>query len=460
MDASRQALDSARIHHGRWAATRNGLDRVRRAIANGGLRRAAAALSLLSFASAFGAALVLVTQSLLARHMGPSSYGLFASSLATVSMIAPFAGFGLSQFRLRVYGVEGWAADRWIRPSLKFSLLTLTVAFAAVAVWAFAIAPADTRLVLLLLAPLILGAMGVDVVSSKLRLEERYRLLSLWQLMTPGGRMLVAILVVLFASAPATLVAAGYGLVGIAVAAFAAPHVRAMLRGEMALHGHGPRPAALADAAAPAPNAWDVWRDAWAYGAAAALYPVFFQVSTVLLKYLGSDAQAGLFGISMAVMTAIYLIPSTIYHKFLLSKLHRWATHDRPRFWMVYRRGIVLMLLFGLAIGAMMWMVTPVLVPLIFGDAYIGVVRILMVLALCPPIRFLTTAVGSVLLSSTHMYYRVLMLALSAGVTIALDVVLIPRWGELGAAWAIVAGEIALLTMTWIGARRFGPEFR
>ena len=82
---------------------------------SGGLKRAAAALSLLSFATAFGAVLVLLTQSLLARQLGPATYGLFASSLATVSMIAPFAGFGLSQLRLRVYGAEGWAANRWIR---------------------------------------------------------------------------------------------------------------------------------------------------------------------------------------------------------------------------------------------------------------------------------------------------------------------------------------------------------
>lgn len=460
MDATRPAIESGRPGHGRSALQRVGWDRVKRAVGSGGLRRAVAALSLLSFASAFGAALVLVTQSLLARHMGPSSYGLFASSLATVSMIAPFAGFGLSQFRLRVYGVEGWAADRWIRPSLQFSLVTLAIAFATVGVWAFAIAPtAATQLLLLLMAPVILGAMGVDVVSSKLRLEERYRLLALWQLMTPAGRMLVAITAVLLASAPASAVALGYGLVGVAVAAFAAPHVLAMLRGDMVLHGHGPRPASSAAAQESAPGAWDVWRHAWPYGAAAALYPVFFQVSTVLLKYLGSDAQAGLFGISMAVMTAIYLIPSTVYHKFLLSKLHRWAAHDRPRFWMVYRRGVALMFLFGLAIGALMWALAPVVVPLIFGESYSGVVRILLVLALCPPIRFLTTAVGSVLLSSTHMYYRVLMLALAAGMTIAMDVALIPRWGELGAAWAIVCGEVALLVMTWIGARRFGPEF-
>lgn len=424
-----------------------------------GLRRAAAALSLLSFASAFGALLVLATQSLLARELGPSAYGLFASSLATVSMIAPLAGFGLSQYRLRVYGVEGWAAERWLRPTLRLSVITTLVAFGVVTIWASFVAPTPaTQVLLLILAPTMLGLLSVDIVSSKLRLEESYISLAMWQLLIPGGRLLVAVLVLWFSTAPVTLVAFGYCAVALLVAAVAAPHVRSMLRGEVELHGHGPRPAQLP--ALPVPGTLYLWSQAWPYGASAALYPIFFQVSTVLLKYLGSDAQAGMFGISMAVMTAIYLIPSTIYHKFLLAKLHRWATHDRAKFRMVYRRGILVMFLFGAAIGAFMWLVMPHVVPLVFGHAYAGVVKILMVLALCPPIRFLSTAVGSVLLSSTHMYYRVFMMALAAVVTIGLNVLLIPAHGELGAAFAVVVGEIALLLMTWAGARKYGHEFR
>ena len=52
-----------------------------------------------------------------------------------------------------------------------------------------------------------------------------------------------------------------------------------------------------------------------------------------------NDTQAGLYGIALSVMTAIYLIPVTIYQKFLLAKLHRWSAHDKPKFWMVYRKG-------------------------------------------------------------------------------------------------------------------------
>jgi hypothetical protein len=101
-----------------------------------GWKRGLKTISMLGAATALGAVLVFLTQTLLARELGPQAYGLFASSLATVTMIAPLAGFGLGQFRLRVYGVEGWAASRWVKPSLRFSVGTTLMALSIIVFWA------------------------------------------------------------------------------------------------------------------------------------------------------------------------------------------------------------------------------------------------------------------------------------------------------------------------------------
>jgi O-antigen/teichoic acid export membrane protein len=192
----------------------------------------------------------------------------------------------------------------------------------------------------------------------------------------------------------------------------------------------------------------------------AVLYPIFFQISTVLLKYLTNDTQAGLYGIALAVMMAIYLIPVTIYQKFLLAKLHRWAAHDKPKFWMVYRKGNLLMFALGLAIGIFLVALTPWLVPLVFGHQYQAVVKILMLLAICVPIRFLAVSMGSVLLTEDHMRYRVYAMGAAATVVIGLDVLLIPRYSALGAAAGTVIGECMLLIVTYYCVRRFARPGR
>lgn len=417
-------------------------------------RSAATAIAVLWLATLAAAAMIFLAQTLLARRLGPADYGLFASSLATVSMLAPLAGFGLSQFRLKVYGSEGWSADRWLRPALRFSLMSTLLALFALAGWALA-GPGidgDTRVALWALLPVVLGLLAVDLVGSKLRLEERHRMLAAWQLLMPGGRLLVAALAFVAVSVSAVEVALGYGLVAAVVAALAAPQLWAMWRGRIDLQGHGPRPetAATPDI----PSVTQLSAQAWAYGLAAVLYPIFFQISTVLLKYLGSDAQAGRYGVALAVMTAVYLLPATIYQKFLLSRLHRWAVHDRPKFWHVYRLGNRGMAAAGAAIGLVLATLAPWLVPTLFGPAYTGVAAVLAVLAICTPIRFLSTSVGSVLLTQRHMRYRVLAMLAATSAAVALNVAVVPRYGELGAAWATVVAESLLLLSMWLGARR------
>lgn len=426
------------------------------ALTSTGMRRALATVSMLGIATALGAVAVFLTQTLIARQLGPRAYGLFASSLATVTMVAPLAGFGLTQFRLKAYGVEGWGAHRWMRPSLRFTVATTLVAIGIIVTWAFTGAPPDdTRVYLLVLTPVILSILAVDLLSNKLRLEDRYGEMALWQLAIPLGRLVAAFALLLVPHLNGRFVAASYCAIAIVIALAAVPQVGIMLRDEMALVGHGPRPSAGTEGAQPSPGMRDLWSQAWPFGMIAVLYPVFFQISTVLLKYLQGDAAAGIYGIALAVMTAIYLIPTTIYQKYLLSKLHRWAAHDRPKFWLVYRNGIVAMLLLGLLIGAALVIVAPLAVPVVFGEDYRGVIGLLMVLSLCVPIRFLSTAIGAALLTENHVRYRVVAMAAATVSVIALNAAVIPRFGGIGAAAATIAGESILLLMTWHYVRKF-----
>jgi len=416
-------------------------------------RSAFAAVSMLWLATMAGALFVFLAQAVLARHLGPSDYGLFASSLATVSMVAPLAGFGLSQFRLRIYGAEGWGADRWLSTSLRFNVLTTALAIGAVIAWALLGAPVDasTRSMLLLLSAVIPGLLAVNLVGSKLRLEDRYGELAGLHLLMPGGRLLVALLVFLVPSMDAHAVGWGYCVVALSVFALSFSPRYAMRAGRIDLKGHGPRAVPTSSAA---PGLAELWREAWPYGLAAILYPVFFQVSTVLVKYINGDVQAGRYGIAMAVMTAIYLLPATIYQKFLLSRLHRWAVHDKPKFWRVYRQGNIAMLLLGTATGLGLAATAPLLVPLVFGEEYRKAGTILMVLAACVPIRFLSTSVGSALLTGGHMRYRVRAMGWATAAAVVLNVMLIPEYDEFGAAAATVAAEILLLFSMYSGVRK------
>jgi len=355
---------------------------------------------------------------------------------------------------LKAYGVEGWDAYRWLRPSLAFLSLTTLLAVASVVAWALTGAPRDdTRFSLLVLTPVILSFVTVNLVSNKLRLEDRFGRMALNQMAIPASRLMVAIGLMLVPQLTGRFVALSYGLISLLMALAAIPQLRDLFGGRIALKGYGPRTEPAPHAASPGVAA--VWSEAWAYGVYAALYPVFFQISTILLKYLSGDAHAGLYAIALAVMTAIYLIPATIYQKFLQGKLHRWAAHDKPKFRHVYRMGNIGMFAMGSAIAAAMALIGPWAVPLIFGEEYRRVAAILTVLAICVPIRFLSTSMGSALLTEDNMRFRVYAMALATFAAIVGNAALIPLYDVMGAAWATVIAETMLLLGTFYGVRRF-----
>nr|WP_255682944.1 oligosaccharide flippase family protein [Dyella sp. 2HG41-7] len=408
--------------------------------------------------TALGAGLAFLTQALLARELGPSEYGLFASSLATITMVAPLSGFGLPQYWLQVYGVEGWQGNRWLQPSLRFIAGSTALTLVLVISWTFVGATPDAKPILLLLTPVVLGLLAVNLISSQLRLEERHVGMALWQLMTPGTRFVITAALMLLPTLDGRMVAVGYSAIAVGAIFIALPRLLAMMRGGIHLYGHGPRPADLV--LERSPSVARLWSQAWAYGLEATLYPIFFQVSTVMLKYLGGNAQAGIFGIALGIMTAIYLIPATVYQKFLLSKLHRWAAHDTEKFWKVYKHANIAMLAAGVMIGLALVVVSPWIVPIIFGAKFQAVVPVLTVLAICVPVRFLSTGVASALLNETHMRYRVVVMGLSAVVVVAFNALLIPRYHEFGAAIATVIGEGSLLLGLVIGLRKYHAKAR
>ena len=70
--------------------------------------------------------MLLATEINLARELVPYRYRSFAIGLARAILIAPLATSALQGFWREVFGLEGWRAIRWLKPSARFSVFTTT----------------------------------------------------------------------------------------------------------------------------------------------------------------------------------------------------------------------------------------------------------------------------------------------------------------------------------------------
>jgi len=419
-------------------------------------KQAVKVISLLWISSLLGGGCAFLTQIILARQLGPSDFGIFVAALAMITLLVPLAGFGIAGYWLKAFGQEGWRATRWLLGSFRFTALSTLVVVMLLVGWAM-LGPHDTLTasVLLVLTIYVFGQLIVVLVSGKLQLEERYLNLALWQFLPHFVRLIL--IVVLAYTAILNLnvqkVAYAYAIVALVVFIVGSVQLFRMYQGKFSLKGHGTAEWLDKRNKQDSPGMFQVAVQSWPFGMAGIFYLIYFQSDIILLKYLSGAEAAGIYNVAFLVMAAVYLLPGVIYQKFMLPKLHRWAHHDRERFYYTYRVGNVFMV--GLGVVAMLglWVVVPWAIPVLFGVEYQGAVMLLMILSLATPIRFLAISIGATLVTQDHMQRKVKYMGMVAALNITLNLALIPTFGGIGAAVATVMSELVLLIIYIISVR-------
>lgn len=415
------------------------------------------AISTLYVSSMAAAGAAFVTQVLLSRHLGPTQYGSLSAALATVTILAPLGAFGIAPYWLRVFGLEGWLAMRWLSPSLRFAALSTFATCALLALWSWVGGASEsTRILAVCLTPLIIGQALNELVQARFQLEERYYALALWQGAPYIGRCLVALSMVVFGFGLGFVVA-GFAVTAVVLSLISAQLLWRAAKGHLMLAGHGDDNRSEHVAS---PGIWAVPAGSWPFGLAALFYLIYFQSSIVLLEHLDSPHAAGIYNVAFTVMTAVFMLPSVIYQRYLLPKTHRWAEHDRDRFLAVYRFGNAWMLLLGFGIMGLLLISSSWIINCFFGAQYSQATGILILLAFTTPLRFLSTSVGGTLVTQEHMRRKVWYQAAIALVHIVLNILIIPKYSFIGAACVAILSETALLLVYLIAVRKhvFGDD--
>jgi O-antigen/teichoic acid export membrane protein len=217
------------------------------------------------------------------------------------------------------------------------------------------------------------------------------------------------------------------------------------------LKGHGARKKYFSTGIRPK----DVLKDSWPFSFAAFFYFVYFQSDVILVKYFVGDAEAGLYNVAFTILAAIYIFPNVVYQKFLMPKIHRWASNDRLMFRRVYVKGNQWMLIIGLVFMLIAWFVIPFFVPFFFGVEYGESNKYLKILIVSVPIMFVASSAGAAMTTSSHMKIKIKFMGIVAILNVLLNLIAIPKYGAAGAAYVTVISNSLLLSLYLYGAEVF-----
>lgn len=422
--------------------------------------RAIKSISVLGIGTLVGAACLLLTQLILARQLGPLDFGTFSSALATVTLFTPLAGFGVAQFWLKAFGQEGWGALRWLTASFRFVVLSTLFVLLILVIWSV-FGPHDslTRNILISLSLYVPSQVVVALVYSKLQMEERYIYLVFWQLIPHFLRLsIIAILSFLLTDwMNGQNIAFSFAFVAVLVATIGSAQLKGMTKGHFDLKCHAKQNLSVPT---PEPDIKAIIFQIWPFGLASFSFLIYYQIDIVLLKYIKGSEAAGIYNVAFTVISAMFLFPQVII-TFLLPKMHRWANHDRDRFYQVYRQCNILMLISGIFTMLIVWLLAPWGLSFLFGNKYNDAISLLNVLALTIPVIFVASNVGATLITQEYMRIKVKYMCLVAIFNILLNIALIPSVGAMGAAIVTLLSNVMLLIFYYITAQKlvFGSDF-
>ncbi|MBC7227270.1 MAG: flippase [Thermoflexales bacterium] len=361
---------------------------------------------------------------LLARAVGPHEYGLYAMAFSLAMAFAYTALMGLDSIVPREVarnpGRAGRVALSALIPALLWFPILVSLILGAGMVLGYSL---EVR-ALLLPAALITGIRGlVGLFRSALRGLERMELDAAVQGLENG----------------LALVIVGGGLL-------LSPSVQralwAMLGAEalsLILAGMWVRQLAR-------PVGWEarLARDmvvaALPLGLTFTLVGLNMRVDTLVLSLFQPAREVGLYNaaISLVMLSrSVSLMAATF-----LPRLSSLAQRDESAFARLRDQGLLWMLIPGIGIGVTMSLLSPFLMVLLYGIPFLPAAPVLRVLGVGTMAVFLNAYFWQVLIARGEQGIIARTTAVSLIISLALAIVLVPLWGALGAAGAVLTREV------------------
>jgi O-antigen/teichoic acid export membrane protein len=399
-------------------------------------------LSLLWVSTGIGAALAFLTQTFIARKLGPEDFGVFSGALTGMGLLVPIVGMGMGQFWLQIYGEEGDAAKRWMQASLRLLLCGFLLASFIAGLAALLSSQAGyPALVIVILFAHVVGQAANELAGSKHQMEGKFFRLANAQLM-PHVTRFCLVFVAGLTSLTVNSAVSIYALVGCLMLAFASPQIAAALMGRLK-----PDRRHIAVVPSNSPSIGVAFSRSLPFGLAGFFHLVYFQSNIIALVLLKDSHSAGAYSAAFGIVVAIYLLPTVVYQKFLLPKLHRWRAHDKQMFSAAFKVGTLAMVVLGVGVSVLVWWCSGFLIPLLFGSKYFESIAILKMLSFSMPFMFLSHSSGSVLIGADTAKVKTAIMGAVAILNIVICALLIPSTGALGAALTSVVCNCLLAAL-------------
>lgn len=363
----------------------------------------------------------------LARTLGVADFGLLIAALAYFSILSSVADFGFNRFLIREVASGQSKINDLLWNILMLRITLTSVFFAVFAVILYLLDPDKIRVSLVLLAGLAILPQSIAFTFDAVFAATR-------KLQFSAVSLLIAVLST--ALAGWYLVNRGFGPFGainaliIGQVIYAAALIIFLLKSQQFVFSKVHFNAIK-----------KIVRGTLPYGLLSILGLLYFRLDAILLSYLKGNFETGIYGAAYKFLEAVVFIPHAFSMALfpVLSKLHDSSVKDINK---LYFKALKIMLVLGVLVLLGYIFILPEIIRIVL-PGYLPSIEAIKILSLSIPFMFIHVPAVSVLLSTDKYLKSVLVLSvLALTLNIVANLIFIPRFGYMAAAWVTVVSEI------------------
>jgi O-antigen/teichoic acid export membrane protein len=187
-----------------------------------------------------------------------------------------------------------------------------------------------------------------------------------------------------------------------------------------------------------------LWTASWPAGVSMAMASVYFFIDTAMLRPLRGEVDTAHYSAAYRIMTFVLMVP-VLFSQVIFPVFSRLWPRGPDALLPFFRRSLGFLFALGIMVPATVPLLRREVMALVYPPGY---------QAGAPALGVLCLAVGAVFAAYPHVLLllaagrqRVMMVisTLAALLNIGANLLLIPRWGPLGAAWTTVGTELFVL---------------
>jgi len=359
-----------------------------------------------------------------ARYLGPEQFGLLNFASAFVGMFGAIAGLGLQGVVVRDLVREPSSKEEILGSAAALQLVGGFVAYGLVLATIFWLRP-DDALAKTIVA--ILGSMMLFKASEVAVCWFESQVLSKFTVWVQNGIFLI------FAFVKVLLILKGAPLVAFAWVTMAEGGGVAMMM-LIVLGVRGPRASQLRMKVA---RVKMLFVDSWPLLLSGMAVMIYMRIDQVMLGQMVSDESVGIYSAAVRISEIWYFIPMTIVASVFPSIIEA-KVRSESQYYQRLQRLYDIMVLLSVSIALPMTFLSTAIVLQLFGKAYIESGTILAILIWASVFVFLGVASGKWFLTENRQILSFQRAALGMIVNVILNLLLIPKFGAVGAAIATV----------------------